>query len=333
MFRSQIDSCNSNLRPLRGTVDRCLAKGFVAVLIFGGVLCAQQPAAQQPYSIGVPSFDEVPVDAIPPAPPPVKRAPPKPAPAAKSPEEQAAFDKIVKEQRPDERIKLVEDFLLSHPDSEFKQAVYMAASQAYRRKNDLARMLTYAELTLAENPENLQALLILAESLPESVRREDPDYVDRVEEAREHAQLAIELIGKTARPQGATPEQWQQSRKQVESAARLALALTAMMREDYAEAVAEYDKAFKLMDKPDALSLYRLGLTYSFLKKYDEAIEALQKSAEAGGVNSRTASGTPRDLVAEARAYVEKQKASSAPGSEQATGESAGTQSNEPAVQ
>jgi tetratricopeptide (TPR) repeat protein len=269
---------------------------------------AQQPTTAPRYSIGVPSFDEIPADAIPPAPAPTKRKPAKPAPLPKSPEEAAAFEKISSEQRPDQRIKLVEDFLLAYPDSEFRQSVYLAASEAYRRKNDLPRMLTYAELTLAENPENLQALLTLSESLPESVRRDDPDYVDRVEEAREYAQKALQTIGQTARPAGATPEQWARTRKQVETSAHLTLALTAMMREDYAGAEAEYDTAFKLMEKPDALSLYRLGLTYSFLKKYEEAEKTLQKAAEAGGVKSRTETGESRDLVAEALAFVEKQK-------------------------
>ena len=145
-------------------------------LLAGVSASAQQTGAAPRYSLSIPSIDEIPLDAIPPAPAPVKRQPPKPAPVAKSPEEQAAFDKIAKEQRPDARIKLVEDFLLEYPDSEFKQAAYLAAADSYRRKNDLPRMLTYAELTLAEDPENLQALLTLAEALPESVRRDDPDF-------------------------------------------------------------------------------------------------------------------------------------------------------------
>jgi tetratricopeptide (TPR) repeat protein len=276
-------------------------------LLAGAPVLAQQPAAAPRYSLSIPSFDEIPLDVIPPAPAPVKRQPPKPAPVAKSPEEQAAYDKIGKEQRPDERIKLVEDFLLAYPDSEFKQSVYLAAADSYRRKNDLPRMLTYAELTLAEDPENLQALLTLAEALPESVRRDDPDFVDRIDEAAEYAHKALDLASRMARPANATAEQWQRLRKQVEVAARLALALTAMMREEYPAAEAEYVAAFGLMERPDALSLYRLGLTYSLQKKYDEALSTLRRAVEAGGVRGRTAGGEPRELAAEALAYVEKE--------------------------
>jgi tetratricopeptide (TPR) repeat protein len=123
----------------------------------------------------------------------------------------------------------------------------------------------------------------------------------------------MEVVNKLARPANATPEQWQRTRKQVEAMARLALALTAMMLEDYAMAETEYAAAFKLMEIPDALSLYRLGLTYSFQKKYDDAIAALQRAVEAGGVRGRSAGGEPRELAAEALAYVEKQKAAAAP--------------------
>ena len=61
-----------------------LVLGLVVGLMTGQAL-AQQPAAPR-YSLGQPSFDEIPADAIPPAPAPHKRQPPKPAPVAKSPE-------------------------------------------------------------------------------------------------------------------------------------------------------------------------------------------------------------------------------------------------------
>lgn len=284
-----------------------IVAGIATLSMFASAQAPQTPSQQAPrYSLGIPSIDEIPPEAIPPAPAPVRRAPPVPAPQAKSPEETAAYEKFVKEQRADERIRLVEDFLLQYPDSELKQFAYQAASEAYRRKNDLGRMLTYAELTLAENPENLQALLTLAKSLPESVSRDDPDFHDRVEEAEQHARKGIEVLTKAVRPARVTAPQWQQTRNEAESSARLALGLTAMMREDYAAAETEYAAALKLIEKPDALTLYRLGLTYSFLKKYDESIDALQRAAAAGGVKSRTAGGAPRDLVAEAVAMVEK---------------------------
>lgn len=301
--------CSDRRVALLAALCLCLFSGYSAL--------AQQAAPR--YSPGVPSFDEIPVEAIPPAPVPVKRDPPKPAPVAKSSEEQAAFDKVSQEQRPDERIQLVEDFLLVYPDSEFKQSVYLAASEAYRRKNDLPRMLTYAELTLAEDPQNLQALLMLAEALPESVHRDDPDFVDRVDEAAEYARTAIKVAGRMARPASATPIQWQRTRKQVEVAARLALGLTAMLREDYPEAEAEFTAALGMMERPDALSLYRLGLTYSLQKKYDEAIATLQRSIEAGGVRGRTAGGEPRELAAEALSYVEKQNVATPPRSDPST--------------
>jgi len=50
--------------------------------------------------------------------------------------------------------------------------------------------------------------------------------------------------------------------------------------------------------------LYRLGLSYSFDKKYPEAIEALDRAEGLGGV--KLAGPKPRDLVTEARAMAVK---------------------------
>ena len=91
-------------------------------------------------------------------------------PRAKTEEEFAAYQRFIRETKPDEQIRIVEDFLLQYPDSELKEYAFQTATQAYQTKNDYPRVLTYGELTLAENPENLVALLILASSRSEERR-------------------------------------------------------------------------------------------------------------------------------------------------------------------
>lgn len=285
-----------------------MAAGLLCVL--PAALAAPPPPLLQsaPYAGSVATPDEVPVSAIPAAPAPVRRPPPPAAPRAKSPEESAAYEKFLRERSADERIRLAEDFLLQYPESELKQFAYQAATEAYRQKNDIGHMLTYAELTLAENPENLAALLLLAATLPESVDRNDPDHAERLDEAEAHARKSLEVVAKLIRAPRVSEALWGRTIKEAEASARLSLGLIGMMREDYPSAEKEYSAALALLENPDAVSFYRLGLAYSFLKKYDESLEALQKAAAAGGVRMRGTSGAQRDLVAEAIAFVQKSR-------------------------
>ena len=85
-----------------------------------------------------------------PAPPPASAPPPVRQPKAKSQEEFAAYQKFMREPKPDEQIRLIEDFLLQYPDSELKEFAFQTATQAYQAKDDYARVLTYGELTLTE---------------------------------------------------------------------------------------------------------------------------------------------------------------------------------------
>jgi hypothetical protein len=54
-------------------------------------------------------------------------------------------------------------------------------------------------------------------------------------------------------------------------------------------------------------------LSYSFLKKYDLALEVLEQAAALGGVKIATADGGSRDLVAEATEFALKARSAADP--------------------
>jgi hypothetical protein len=78
----------------------------------------------------------------------------------------------------------------------------------------------------------------------------------------------------------------------------------ALIREDFVRAELELQEAVALTAHPDAVLLYRLGLTRSFMKKYDLALETLERAEAVGGVKLPGAQGASRDLVAEAKEFI-----------------------------
>ena len=234
---------------------------------------------------------------------------PPPVPEAKLQEEFAAYQQFRQEQDPDEQIRLVEDFLLEYPQTELKEHAFQVATQAYQAKNDFARVLTYGELTLSENENNLVALLILASAIAERTSRRDIDYQEKLAEAEDYAGRALQQISNLRKPSTLTIAQWVATKKDAEATPRAALGLMALIRENFARAEAEFKMATALASRPDPVTWYRLGLSYSYQEKYDLALEALERSATAGGVRVPSPDGGTRDLVSEAKEFALKSKA------------------------
>ncbi|OFW16098.1 MAG: hypothetical protein A3H27_03940 [Acidobacteria bacterium RIFCSPLOWO2_02_FULL_59_13] len=230
-------------------------------------------------------------------------------PRAQSQQEFEAYQAFMEESNPERQIQLVEDFLFQFPDTQLKQYAFQVAMQAYQAKNDYDRVLTYGELTLGENRNNLTALLILASAIPEATNRNDPEHEEKLADAEDYARRALEVLSRMPRPEHLSEEEWARARRETEATPRAALGLIAMIREDLTLAERELRRAVELAARPDPVTLYRLGLCYSLQKKYDLALEALDRASQGGGVKITTPEGLGRDLVAEAREFVLKAKA------------------------
>ena len=229
-------------------------------------------------------------------------------PRAKTQEEFAAYQRFIRETKPDEQIQMIEDFLLQYPDSELKEYAFQAATQAYQTKNDYPRVLTYGELTLAENSDNLVALLILASAIPERTGKNDEDRDEKLTEAEEYAKHALDLLPRLPPPAGVAAARWEQTRREAAASSHAALGMVNLIREDFASAELELKRSADLASVPDPVTFYRLGLCYSFQKNFDPALEALARADSVGGVKITTPEGGTRDLVAEAREFVIKSK-------------------------
>lgn len=240
-----------------------------------------------------------------PASAPATPAPPR-QPRAKTEEEFTAYQRFIRERNPDQQIQIIEDFLLKYPDSELKEYAFQAATQAYQAKNDFPRVLTYGELTLAENEDNLVALLVLASAIPERTGKNDEDRDEKLAQAEEYARRGLDLLPRLPQPAGVTAARWEQTKREAAANSHGALGMVSLIREDFPKAESELKQSADLASQPDPVTFYRLGLCYSFQKKYDLAVEALDRADGVGGVKVATPEGGTRDLVAEAKEFVVK---------------------------
>lgn len=253
-------------------------------------------------------------------------APPR-QPRAKTEEEFATYRRFIREPNPEEQIRIIEDFLLQYPDSELKEYAFQAATQAYQAKNDYPRVLTYGELTLAENPDNLVALLILASAIAERTGKNDEDRDEKLTQAAEYARRALDVLPRLPQPAGVTAARWEQTKREAAASSHAALGMVNLIREDFVMAESELKRSADLASQPDPVTFYRLGLCYSFQRKYDLAVEALDRADSVGGIKITTPDGGRRDLVAEAREFALKSRealGSAGTGSEDSPGQPLG---------
>jgi len=209
--------------------------------------------------------------------------------------EAAAFNAIVEEPDAKKRMADIERFTPTFPNSRFQEQVASYAMMSLSELKDTPRLIAYAEKTLAADPNNLPALLLLA-----GTYADDPKP-GSVSKAIIYAQKAIE-VAKADAPDA------DRSRKVSAGAAHSTLGYAYMKQDKTAAAIPELKSAATLLkgqdDQQYAIALYRLGFAYAKLSKISEAREVLQEAVKISGPVQQPA----QDLLAKVNAARAKGK-------------------------
>jgi tetratricopeptide (TPR) repeat protein len=209
--------------------------------------------------------------------------------------EAAAFNAIVEEPDAKKRMADIERFTPTFPNSRFQEQVASYAMMSLSELKDTPRLIAYAEKTLAADPNNLPALLLLA-----GTYADDPKP-GSVSKAIIYAQKAIE-VAKADAPDA------DRSRKVSAGAAHSTLGYAYMKQDKTAAAIPELKSAATLLkgqdDQQYAIALYRLGFAYAKLSKISEAREVLQEAVKISGPVQQPA----EDLLAKVNAARAKGK-------------------------
>jgi tetratricopeptide (TPR) repeat protein len=209
--------------------------------------------------------------------------------------EAAAFNAIAGEPDAKKRLAYIERFTPAFPSSRFQEQIASYAMMSLSDQNDTPRLISYAEKTLAADPKNLTALLLLAGTYADDPR---PGSVAK---AVTYSQKAIE----TAKADAPDADR---SRKVSAGLAHSTLGYAYMKQDKTAAAIPELKSGSALLkgqdDQQYAIAMYRLGFAYAKLSKVSEARDVLQEAAKISGPVQQPA----QDLLAKVNAARAKGK-------------------------
>jgi hypothetical protein len=188
--------------------------------------------------------------------------------------EAAAFNAIAEETNAKARMEDIERFTPAFPDSRFQEQITSYALMSLSELKDTARLISYAETTLAANPNSLTTLLMLADTYSSDSK---PGSAAK---AASYAQKAID-VAKADAPDA------DRARKVSAGAAYSILGYAALKQDKTAAAIPDLKSACALLKGQDeqqyAIAAYRLGFAYAKLNKLTEAREVLTDSVKISG--------------------------------------------------
>jgi tetratricopeptide (TPR) repeat protein len=207
-------------------------------------------------------------------------------PTVKSQAEAEAIKAIFSATDADSRIKAADALLVKFADTEFKAIALMIAAVSYQQKNDVEKMMVYAERTLQADPNNYNTMLMLAAALAQRTREFDLDREEKLDQSEKYARKAIELLKTALKPNPTlTDEQWEGVKKDLNAQAHEALGMGAMVRKKYDVAITEFKIAIEVATVPDAATMVRLGAVYNQAGKHDDAVAILDKVLNTANVH------------------------------------------------
>jgi tetratricopeptide (TPR) repeat protein len=188
--------------------------------------------------------------------------------------EAAAFNAIAEESDAKKRMEYIERFTPAFADSRFQEQIATYAMMSLAELKDTARLIAYAEKTLAANPNSLTTLLLLAGTYA------DDSKPGSAAKAASYAQKAID-VAKADAPDA------DHARKVSAGAAYSTLGYAAMKQDRTAAAIPDLKSACALLKGQDeqqyAIAAYRLGFAYAKLSKLTEAREVLNEAVKISG--------------------------------------------------
>jgi len=111
-----------------------------------------------------------------------------------------AYKNAITAKNPADRIKLLEEFLKNHPQTQHAGEIEITLFLAYREQGDSAKALAAAEKLVAHNDTREDAMLLVAESYFKSGK--DPNRVVTL------SRKAIERLNSAEKPDGVTASDW-----------------------------------------------------------------------------------------------------------------------------
>jgi hypothetical protein len=203
-------------------------------------------------------------------------------PQARSREELNTVLDIVQTTDPRKIISLCTDFRKQFPTSEFLGQVYRMEMHAHGTLDDAQNMIEAGQKALEQNSHDVDALLTLANTIPNGVNSLSTESTAILDKAEGYARRALEEIDGLKATRGVPLDKWRQLTGRMRSSAQEALGFIAFKRGRYAESVREFEKSIRFNPEAGGAVFFRLGIAYLYAGKPLEAQVALERSSQLG---------------------------------------------------
>lgn len=215
-----------------------------------------------------------------------------------------AYQAAAKETNPQQRVKLLDDFVSKFPKSTLLPYVYQSYYQTYNQLKQYDKVIEYADkLADSTSPDathgmKLQAIYQREVAFNLSFNDKAPDANEQAQKAREFAQKGHTLLDELAKPKNMTDAQFAAQKKGPTALFSYTVGFTSLFLKDYPAAVTAFRKALE-SDPKNPVTYFRLGLAYLQIAEQKQA--AGQSSAPAAAAPADT-STTPGATPAAAQA-------------------------------
>ena len=189
--------------------------------------------------------------------------------------------------------KASDDFAAKFPDSELRVLLYKNAMRLYQNANNAEKTDAMGRKVLSLDPDDPEALVIVAEVIAERTRDSDIDKDQRYGEAIAMAKKATQTVETDVQVPTGTPQDKIDSYKSLlRSNAYSILGTIDFKKEDFTGAQENLQKSIDAFpSQPDPVVVLRLALTLDKQQKYPEALKVASRAVEL--TQDNTAIGTP----------------------------------------
>ncbi len=209
------------------------------------------------------------------------------------PAENTDFKAIQTELDPDKIISLAGAYAQKYPQSQVLTYVYAYEAHAYQQKNDAAKVVEYAEKSLALKKDNVDMLMTAGNviPMPQYIQLHQGEEEQLLNKAEGYCQEATQALDQLKKPPNMDDAKFAQQKTTALASIHASLGLIHYDRasqglmgwdkDELAKAEKEFQQAVTLAT-PEPSDYYRLGEVYVREDKIDEAIAAFGKASQLG---------------------------------------------------
>ncbi|MDP9337437.1 MAG: hypothetical protein M3P45_01075 [Acidobacteriota bacterium] len=210
--------------------------------------------------------------------------------AAANPEEDAAYKAVsdIPSTELPKRTQAGEAFLQKYPNSRYRPSVYSILVMSYLQNGQLDKMEEVADKEIALNPDDVQVMAVVAQTLPRAMNSKTPNPDKQLAKAEQYSKKAIELTPTLPKPVTLTDENFAAAKKQTLAMAHSGLGLVYIRRGQFSEAIPELNQSVTLDPTPDPVNYYLLGMANAKASHFDDSAAAYIKCAAIVGTMQET---------------------------------------------